>query len=195
VSLVGFQSGMMALVAGPSLPALANSDDFSVNTIASYTETHDTGTPVWSVSGGAMHATGIAGMQSTLRRNTFSQADVAVECDILSADDDGLVLRFADQSNFYLMTLADDTSSLNAQNIRIFKRVAGTFTQLGSSVDLTWVRGVAKTFRFTATGSALNAYMGGVLQLSVTDATITAAGAIGMRANASSSAVDALRWG
>ena len=187
---------MMMAGGSGGLPPLANVDDFSTNTIASYTQTQDSGSPTWTVSGGKMNTSGAFGTQAILRRNSFSQADASVEVDCSAADDGGVVLRFQDQSNFYLMALADDLSGIGSgNNIRVFKRVGGTFTQLGSTVNVLWTRGTVKTFRFAMSGTTLTGYMDGALQFTITDSSIAAAGAVGMRAADSGVAYDAFRWG
>lgn len=185
---------LMACAGG--LPSLPNSDDFSTNTIANYTVTQDSGSPAWSVSSGSMVATGAFSAQSVCRRNGFSQADVAVETLVSQAEDSGLVLRFQDQSNFYLLTMSDNSGGAASTKLRIFKRVSGTFTQLGSSYNFEWVRGINNTVRFAAAGSALTAYLNGTAVITATDSAITAAGAIGMRSNSSNNdRFDTLSWG
>lgn len=181
---------------GGGLPALPNLDDFSTNTISSYTATQDSGSPAWAISGGNLGCSGSFGTQAILRRNGFSAADCSVEIVSGNAHDSGLVARFQNQSNFYLLTLSDDSGVNPSQNLRLFKRVSGTFTQLGSSVDISWSRGTSKTIRLTLAGTSIIAYVDGVSQISVTDSSIASAGSIGVRSNFGANDIFAsLGWG
>lgn len=164
---------------------LANTDTFSTNTIANYTVTKDSGTPNWVVTGGAMNASTALGTQSCCTVNGFSAANASAECVIGGAGDAGLVVRFQDQNNFYLM-------ALSATQIKLFKRVAGTFTQLGSTVTY----GGSGTVRLTANGTTISVSLNGVVQIAVTDSAISAAGKVGMRSNANGGDFfDSFSWG
>lgn len=195
-SLQGHMGLLLAGGAGGQ-PSLANSDDFSTNTIASYTVTGDGGTPAFSVSGGFLIGdVANNAKQAICRRNSFSQADVSVETTTSAASDSGLVLRFQDQSNFYLMTLSDASGVTPSTKVRVFKRVGGSFSQIGSSYNFTWARGTPHTFRFSMVGSDVTAYVDGVAVITGTDSSISAAGAIGVRSNFDSNdKFDSLAWG
>jgi hypothetical protein len=186
--------GIAALV---GLPPLVNNDDFSTNTLASYTQHQDSGSPVWTISSGALSGASAFGLQATLIRNGFSAANCSVECSSGQMNDAGIVLRYQDQNNFYLLALSDDSGANPTANMRLFKRVAGTFTQLGSSVNITFARNVdTPRFRLTASGTSLIAYFNGVAQISVTDSAISAAGGIGARSSSASADTFAdLSWG
>ena len=169
-------------------------DLFDTDTTAKYTQVADAA-GTWAVSGGELVATG--GTQALFIRNAVSFKDGWVEADINHAYDGGLVLRFINNSNYYLAALLDDSGHSPNENVRIYKRVGGTYTQLGGSVNITWTRGVSKTFRFQAAGTTLQVFVDGVSQLSVTDSAIAGPGGVGMRNNTSSmqSKYQALRWG
>ena len=171
-----------------------NRDFFDSDTSAQYTQYADTA-GTWAISGGELVATN--GAQAVFIRNGTSYTDVAIEADMSHAYDGGLVLRFIDTSNYYLAALSDDSGIAPTQNIRIFKRVSGTFTQLGSNVDITWTRGVSKTIRFQASGTTIQVFVDGVSQLSVTDSAIAGPGGVGMRNSTSGqqSKFQAFRWG
>lgn len=81
-------------------------------------------------------------------------------------------------TTFYLSRydVADDTW-------RLYKAVAGTFTQLGSSVSASFSNGQTKNLKLEAIGSAIKAYAdgAGAATISVTDTSITAAGQAGLR--------------
>lgn len=170
-----------------------NSDLFDTDTTSLYTQYADTA-GTWAISGGELVATG--GGHTVFIRNGTSYTDVAIEADINYIYDGGLVLRFIDNSNYYLAVLGDDSGSAPTQNVRIYKRVSGAFTQLGSSVDIVWTRGVSKTVRFQAVGTTLQVFVDGVSQLSVTDSAIAGPGGVGMRNSSSQqSKFQAFRWG
>jgi hypothetical protein len=167
-------------------------DTFNVNSTASYTQYADTA-GTWTVSGGELVATG--GVSSLFIRNGTSYTDVAIEADVNYAHDGGLVLRFIDNNNYYMLTLSDDSGIVPSQNLRLLRRSGGTSTLL-ADLDITWARGTSKTFRFKASGTTLTAFMDGVQQLQVTDSAIAVAGGVGMRnSNAQQSKYQALRWG
>ena len=168
-------------------------DLFDIDTTAKYTQVADAA-GTWAVSGGELVATG--GTQAHFIRNAVSFKDGWVEADMNHAHDGGLVLRFVNNSNYYLAALSDDSGSAPTENVRIFKRVGGTYTQLGSSVNIAWTRGVSKTFRFQAVGTTIQVFVDGVSQLSVTDSAIAGPGGVGIRNNVSGnqSKYQALRW-
>jgi len=125
--------------------------------------------------------------------------DGYVEAVIDTAQDSGLLFRFSDQSNFYLLTISDDSGSDPTTNLRIFKRVAGAFTQLATSTAITWPRGTPKTVRFSGVGADLEGAVDGVTIISASDSSITGAGRIGVRSNAppggGTNTYDSLAWG
>lgn len=186
----------LLLVSAPSYGALPFSDGFDTNTIANYTVRQDSGTPAWTISGSAMNVAGVVGSQSTCTVNGFSQADVSAEVITSGAADSGVVVRYQNQNNFYLVTMSDGSGTNPTQQLRLFKRVSGTFTQLGSSVNMGWTHLATHTVRLTATGNSIVVYFDGVAQISVTDSSISAAGSVGMRSNASSGDFfAAFNWG
>lgn len=153
-------------------------DLFDSDTTAHYTQTADTAA-TWAIANGELVATG--GNQAIFTRNGASYTDVAVEADVSWAHSGGLVLRVVDNSNYYLVALADDTSSATI-NIQVFKRVAGPFTQIGSNVDIGgWPRGMTRRFRFTAVGTTLKVYVDDWEVFSAVDSAHAGPGGVGMR--------------
>lgn len=175
-----------------------NSDDFSTDTTSLYTMDKATGSPAGSISGGVLTINAsTSGEEAAYTRNGTSILDGYVEADIDYAQDSGLVGRYQSYSTYYLMTACDDSGSNPSANIRLFKRVSGTYTQIGTA-NITWPRGTQKTVRLSFFGSAIKALVDGVEVISVTDTGITSAGRIGVRANAPGSGpynkYNALRW-
>ena len=167
-------------------------DTFDVDSTAQYTQY--SGSPAtWVISGGELVATG--GSQSVFIRNGTSYADVAIEADINHAHNGGLVLRFTDVNNYYVLILSDDSGADPAKNVDLFKRVAGTFTRL-TSANITWARGTSKTIRFHAVGTTLSANVGGVQVLTTTDSSHAGPGGVGLRNSdaGGQSKYQAFRW-
>ena len=136
-----------------------NEDTFAADSTASYTQYANTA-GTWAVSGGELVATN--GAQALFIRNGTSYTDVVIEADINHAHNGGLVLRFIDNNNYYLLALCDDSGASPTQNVQLFKRVSGTFTQIGSNINLTWARGTSKIVRFKAVGTTLSVSIDGI---------------------------------
>ena len=169
-------------------------DTFDVDSTGSYTQSADANA-TWAVSGGELVATG--GTHALFIRNATSYSDVAIEADVNWAYDGGLILRFIDNDNYYILVLNDDSGGAPTLNIRIYKRVSGTFTALDSGTNITWPRGTSILARFEASGSTLKSYINGSLIATVTDSSIAGHGGVGVRNNASGqqSKYQAFRWG
>lgn len=155
------------------------SDTFDSGSLDPYTQFADVPAS-WSIANGVLTATG-AGQQSHLIRSGVLFTDGWVEAEMDRADEGGLVLRFRDQNNFYLLAIRDNGSLLGQRTVEIFKRVNGEFTVLAFGVPLNWPRGQVRTVRFEAVGNSLRAYVNGALIHQVTDNSFTQAGAVGVR--------------
>ena len=187
-----------AMMAGDAAPT-GNTDDFSTDTLSSYTMTMDGGSPSAAIAGGVLTITSPAGCQASLTRNGTSIQNGYVEADIDTAQDSGLLLRFQDQNNFYLLAVSDDSGSNPTTNLNLYRRVSGTFTSLGT-YNAGFTRGIQRTIKLYASGSTIKASFDGVDVISVTDSAIASAGKIGMRANGppagtTNNKFNALRWG
>lgn len=169
-------------------------DLFDTNSLANYTASHDTAA-TWAIADGKLSATG--GLQSLQLRTGVSFADGYCETVSSHADDAGLILRFQDNSNYYLCAIRDDSSASAARNVEIFKRQGGTFTGL-VFVDVPWARGTEKRVRFEALGDRLYVYIDGVAVIDHKDTTFAAAGLCGMRIGGSTANYNyfnEFRWG
>jgi lysophospholipase L1-like esterase len=93
----------------------------------------------------------------------------------LTNDDVGIIGRADAAANtFYFFRY-------KSGNWQLFKEVAGTATQLGTSQPDTWTSGT-RTPRLTMTGTSITAAVGGTsISFTVTDSAITAAGHAGVR--------------
>lgn len=93
-------------------------------------------------------------------------------------------------NNWYFAGVRDDSFASN--NVRIFKKVSNSDTQLASgSYSLT--NGQAYTVKFCANGEALELFVNGASQLSTTDSAISSGGITGieLRDNSGSTVVTA----
>ncbi|MDB4948698.1 MAG: hypothetical protein JWM27_1347 [Gemmatimonadetes bacterium] len=144
---------------------------------------HATVGAAWRVAGGVLEVSG-AGDQSVLIRDGSVVEDGWVEVRSDHADEGGLVLRFVDNDNYYLLAFRDDGSLLGFRNVEFFRRRAGHFQILtpGYGKDIPWPRGVERTVRFEAVENVLRVYVDGVLVDSVADPEpIMQPGAVGLR--------------
>ncbi len=177
-------------------PSSGDQDQFDSNTLGQYTIYNTPG--AWSISGGYLHASSAA-QQSVVIRNGQTMGNGWVETETDEVTDGGLVLRFQSSGSYYLLAIRDDSRWGNL-NLDIFRAQGGTFTHIAGPVDVSFPAGVRATVRFEASGSTLKAYLNGVQQLSVTDATY-ASGGFGLRHNGIlgepdvTSRFDLVRWG
>ena len=174
---------------------LVSVDPFDTNTLGSYTLYNTTG--AWSIVGGYLNGSAAA-RQSVVIRNGATIANGYVETVTDQASDGGLVLRFQSSGNYYLLAIRDD-SRFGYANLEMYRASGGAFTRIAGPVDLSFVRGANKTFRFEASGSTLKAYMDGAVVLTATDATWVSGG-FGLRHDNTraetniTSRFDVLRW-
>lgn len=66
---------------------------------------------------------------------------------------------------------------------QLYKRIAGTFTQLGSDYTDAVATGNTRTAKLQLRGTTITAFIDGTSRISVTDSAITAAGRVGFRGN------------
>lgn len=179
-------AGIVASQAGGG--AAATSDDFSSDTITSYTLTGS-----WSISGGYMNHT--ATSFGTARRTGISWADGTVSAEIREAGNAGLVARWADNGNYYV-AIARDASSLSGSpnTIQLYKRVAFGFTSLGSNT-IAFTRDTIHTLALTLSGTSLEVFFDGVSKIATTDSSHAAAGQVGMWGDTLPNQFDSFTWG
>lgn len=177
-----------AMLVGASAPAVTF-DLFDTDTIASYT----TSASGWSVTGGQMVSTNH--LNSICTRNGVAMSNGAIECDISQAQDAGLIMRVQDVGNYYLASISD-ASGTTPNTVKLWKRVSGTFTQLGSTGTIAFTRGTVHTLKLECIGTALKIYFDGVEKVSATDS-VYSTGLVGMRSNVTAvqtDKFDAFRW-
>ncbi|MBS0218070.1 MAG: hypothetical protein JSR63_07770 [Proteobacteria bacterium] len=172
--------------------ATGHFDDFSSNTIANYTEYASVGSASWSISGGLLVAANsiASSPQSILTRNGVSFSDGTAGIVITRADDAGVALRVLNQSNYYCANVYDASSGSGVTNqVRLYKRVSGSFTQLGSTQTISFTRNTAHTLEIVASGTTISLKFDGVTKISVTDSSLSS-GKCGPRTNAGTTNID-----
>ena len=172
-------------------------DLFDENTLGRYTGYSDDGL-AWSIGDDKLLGDGRA-IQSVLIRDAEPFQDGWVETETDHADDGGLILRFQDNLNYYLLAIRDDSSPWprETENLKIYKRVDGIYQTLWEA-DITWTRGDRRIIRFEAEGSVLRVFVDEILIGSVTGGTRFEEGGFGLRHYGASSgwrvSYDSFRW-
>jgi hypothetical protein len=124
--------------------------------------------------------------------SSVADADVvaAITCPVVATGDEingGLVTRYADSSNYYMVDVRFNTDQ--TVGLRIRRRVAGTNTTISSATtSLSYSAGTAVWLRFQTVGPALRCrvWLHGATEpstwdIDTTDTNVTAAGAVGCR--------------
>jgi hypothetical protein len=159
VDFADFANATMNQQIPPRLVYFASASDRDL-----FQQVNVTGTPAWSISGGAF-------LQSAESTEGFQMlADyyesVTAMVSLMAQDDDhsGMVFRYVDPDNYYLVSIRDQTN-----NFRIIKRKEGKDILLGqqkwvgSAVDWHQIHLTAKGDRFTALLRAGKQGGGGIL--------------------------------
>jgi hypothetical protein len=182
----------------PNDPRVEATDGFGSNTLDVYTVVSSGGNG-WSIANGELIGTGPA-THSLLLWNGIAFDDGWVEAESRRADDGGLVLRFVDNANYYVLAFRDDGApgALGTKNLEIMRRSGGNFQSLASA-DVAWPRNSLHKVRFQAAGTKLTMYFDGVAKGEVTDnATAGVPGGFGPRHNGADatwvSTFDVFRW-
>ncbi len=167
-------------------------DDFSTDPSTRYTFTADAGTNPfsWDSVNQILTATGSSTLvQAHYTNNVFTLTDGIVELDIVSGQDGGFVFRFNDQNNLYLIAVYDSTYSSTPETIKIFKRVAGTWTQIGVDYSITNPAGTWHKLKFKVKGTLLTIWWDGNLVVQDLDlGTDFSSGKIGARIHGATNA-------
>ena len=111
----------------------------------------------------------------------YVQADVFTG-GVASASSIGLIFRYQDANNFYLMDFA--AGGGQAIIITFYKRGGGTYTQIGSPYNgglFSWDGVAPKTAKVMFTGTSVHAWFDGVDVATFSDSSISAAGLTGLR--------------
>lgn len=121
-----------------------------------------------------------SGSGSVLLYAGLTPKDVDIVFDIDMCNRAGIVWRWTGTSNFYELVLQDNGAATSPNILQVFKTVAGTRTQIGSTTAISFVRGFPYRVRLTMINTTITAYFDGVQMLSVTDTSLTLAGGVGL---------------
>lgn len=166
---------VQSLWAGALYGMDAQTDDFSTNTIANYT-TGGNSAGTWSISGGALTAAG--GLQITgLLNGLFSNR---VRCKMTEAAAGGLILRYVDNNNYFLLEVEDASAATEPNTLSIWRKQSGAFTRLAGPIAISFTRGTEQAFDFIAIGSRLIAKMNDTVVATANDTNFAATGRAGL---------------
>ncbi len=144
----------------------------------------------WSFNVGARRLEAAGGSQALLIKKGAKFQDGLVVARATKASDAGIVFRVQDSQNYYLVKFADDTSIPTGNNIVLYKRVNGAFTQI-TGADVNWTRGNEAEIIVLVQGSTIKVWFdngsGRNLVINTTDTDITADGGVGLRHNGTGS--------
>ncbi|MBA1335921.1 MAG: hypothetical protein HPY66_1739 [Firmicutes bacterium] len=149
-------------------PAPVWQDTFDTDNLDKYTSCGDT-QATWAIANGVL--SGTHGTNAILIKKDLLTKNSSIVIHSDQAGCGGVVLNYQDDKNYYLVALSDD-DGLMPSNIAVSKRVAGTFTLLGS-IDIAWTRGTSKKIEFACKGNLLEVVIDDVKLLSVSDSSIS----------------------
>lgn len=119
----------------------------------------DSGT--WEIDGNEVKETTGTNRYATIDVGDSDVTIYATRTDSASSDP-GIVARFTDVNNHYLFVLNSITNVL-----QLWKKVGGSWTQLGTSVAHTYSSG--EVLKLTLSGTSLKGYVDDVLKIDETD--------------------------
>jgi hypothetical protein len=112
---------------------------------------------------------------------TTSGKDIDVVVDMDQSDCAGVVWRQTDASNFYELDIFDASSNAGSTNVlKLFKVVANTKTQIGSTTAIAFSRGTAYRARVIMQGTSITIWFDGAIVLTATDSSLAGPGKCGM---------------
>lgn len=137
----------------------------------------------WVVGGGKLSASGSSGgAEARQTYRGFAVASGYVEADISQANNAGLIGRYVDGSNHYVLVLSDGSDDTSLPNYAsLYKFVGGAATLLDSWPLPSWPRGTARKIRMDFEGSAITVTYDGTYVGAVSD-TAFPSGFVGLRA-------------
>lgn len=139
-------------------------------------------TGTWGISSNRAYLVTLAGDSVATFDAGIGDSDVS--CDFVFGVDGGLILRATDANNFWLVLFPTA-----ANQIGLWKRVAGTYTQRGNFATTLTV-GRSYNIRCTVVANAWNVYLDGVAVLgtasggaAISDAALSSSTRVGLRQN------------
>jgi len=170
-----FLPPIRAHLADASNAVYAFSDDYTTGSLGNYLDLASSPVTTWTYGAGqliAVHGTGSS--EAAKLYNGLRATDFRVDWTMTQADDSGVAVRYQDINNRYVVACYDNSSSEGSASysrVTVYRVVAGTATQIGTSTIPTWTRGVATNFTATISGNLITVYVNGTQYLSITDST------------------------
>jgi len=143
-------------------------------TLTGETWTAHSGT--WGIKNGAAYLAVQSG--DSVATVDSSLTDVEVQCEFLYNNDGGIVLRAIDASN-YVLALFNSTLG----QVQLYKRVAGTYTLLGTTLSGVAPIGATYSVKLLALGSYIEVYVNGISRLTASVSDLATATRVGLRQN------------
>jgi len=174
-----------SLQSGPTVRNILFQDDFNDGNANGWSTTSGT----WSVLSSEYSGTANSGLSysvagETAWTNYTLQAKVKVTNNSGGNKDAGLVFRYTDTDNFYVLYLKNNDKT--GRKMEIVKSVGGVKTSLAFA-NPSIVPDTFYTYKIIVNGSSIQAYQDGVLQVSATDSSFSN-GKIGARVFANTNA-------
>ncbi|GLX66678.1 family 16 glycoside hydrolase [Paenibacillus glycanilyticus] len=166
-------------------PVTIFSDNFEDNDYSGWTTSGGT----WSImtDGNLVLSQSLASGEALAVAGNASWTDYtySARLNLLTASGNaGLVFRYADNSNYYMLRLND-----SLDKVELYKKSAGTLTLI-SSASATLTPGQWVNLKVTASGSTITGYLNNAQLLQWTDSSPIAAGKIGIRMHTSVARLD-----
>ncbi len=165
-------------------PAPVWQDMFDTDQLAAQYTSGGDSPATWAVSGGVL--TGTGGAQAILIKNNLIVQDCEIEVNSDQAGNSGVVARYQNNNNYYVLCLSDDSGDNPSLSLRLNKRVGGVYTQFATA-DITWPRGTSKRIKWRLCGSLQEVYVNETKYISATDTALTGGG-VGLRNNSATAA-------
>jgi len=160
-------------------------DGFGSNSATNYTSTFRTNgaaaTWTYDTTNSRLVATG--GTNGLYIYNGINNADIAMIADLDQADAGGLVFDYIDQSDFYLLSVADSQASVGTPNTMTLYKVASNVQTQLATASIAWTRGVWKRFKVQMASGVITAYFDGTQVFTYTDNSPLGAGNPGLYNN------------
>lgn len=186
---------MNALLAARAAGGISISDSFDRTDSASTLGNADTGEAwtahqgTWGISGNtAYDPTNADHDHATVDTGETAMVVSVVVSNLSGAHAGGILARYVDSNNFYL---ADGSGRLGGE-VRLFKRVSGSYTSLGTSAAFS----AGDSLALSCNGSTISVLRNGSQVISVTDSAVsgTRAGLRGGYDNSAGGGLSAVRW-
>ena len=165
-----------------ALPGPVWQDLFDTDQLASEYTKYEEAAGTYTVSGGVLSVITGAGRSFLIKNDLLLQ-----NCKLITNSDQmqdgGIVARWQDINNHYVLVINDDSGATPTQNLKLNKRVGGAYTTIASA-DIAWIRGTSKPIELDLYGSLLEVMFDGVKVISITDTAFTGGG-VGLRSGSS----------